>query len=147
MPDTRDIIWEVRMPSSALVKSPTDPCGAKCSKCVSEWTCRETDEDCEVPYALHECVTCQAPRTYMPPYWLSKGVVIKDRRSQGEYTILATHLGSTSLDSYVEVLPTVEVQDVPLEQLRGMVIRMDVPSIETYFEPTSRRVAVAALGI
>lgn len=134
MTDSRDITWQV-VEGQTLPRSPTDPCGAKCSECSRDWCCSETDQNCQTPYALHRCPACQTPQLYMAPYWLHRRVVIRDRRSQGLYGIVAVQLGMTRQESSVELLA---VQDFATAS-RQMVVRVGLSDIEAHFEPTPQK--------
>lgn len=116
-------------------RSPSDACGAKCSECSTEWRCEEADQDCEVPYVMHRCPMCET-HTYMPPYWLHKGVVLRDRRTQELFGIVAVQLCMTRQDSSVEVVaPELALQ-------RSNVIRVGVADIEAHFEPTPQKLSL-----
>lgn len=145
MRDVRDLIWEVRESKTPVPKAPTDPCGATCHECRSAWRCLDADQDCQTPYALHRCPACTV-QTYVPPYWLHRGKVVRDRRTQESSVIVNVSLGLTRQDSVVEILPASpsDLTGRP-DYLRSLVIRVGLSDIEQHFEPTAQKMPADTL--
>ena len=146
MRDVRDMIWEVRDTKTPAPKAPTDPCGATCHECESAWSCQDADQDCQTPYALHRCPACTV-QTYVPPYWLHRGKVVRDRRTQESSVIVNVSLGLTRQESTVEILPAspAELKDSRPDYLRSLVVRVRLADIEQHFEPTAQKMPANSL--
>jgi len=80
----------------------------------------------------------------VPPYWLHSRVIIKDRRSQGLYGIVAVQLGLTRQDSSVEVIAANALTEASPVDARSLVVRIGIPDIEAHFEPTSQKMPLIA---
>lgn len=140
MPEFSQTVREGQNMDATLSGGSTDPCGASCQACKGTWRCGESEADCQTPYALHRCPVC-GPPSYTAPYWLHRGRVVVDRRTQQPSIIVNVRLGQTRQDSAVELLPSLDVSDTRPDYLRSLVMRVGVSDIEQHFESTPHKIA------